>query len=88
MAEALAYEPVSQAFPDEAPAESATELRFVDGVELRERLAASGSVPSLLDWLRTNYTYLDDATVLRLYHELVRSLSGSSSRTTRNSVLT
>ena len=72
MAEGLAYEPVSQAFPDEAPAESATELRFVDGVELRERLAASGSVPSLLDWLRTNYTNLDDATVLRLYHELVR----------------
>lgn len=72
MAEALAYEPVSQAFPDEAPAESATELQFVDGVELRERLAASGPVPSLLDWLRTNYAYLDDATVLRLYHELVR----------------
>ncbi len=72
MAEALAYEPVSQAFPDEAPAESATELQFVDGVELRERLAASGPVPSLLDWIRTNYAYLDDATVLRLYHELVR----------------
>lgn len=72
MAEALAYEPVSQAFPDEAPAESDTELQFVDGVELRERLAASGPVPSLLDWLRTNYAYLDDATVLRLYHELVR----------------
>jgi hypothetical protein len=72
MAEGLAYEPVSQAFPDEAPVESATELRFVDGVELRERLAASGSVPSLLDWLRTNYAYLEDATVLRLYHELVR----------------
>ncbi|WP_282340008.1 hypothetical protein [Pseudomonas sp. PS02288] len=74
MAEALAYEPVSQAFPDEAPAESATELQFVDGVELRERLAASGPVPSLLDWIRTNYAYLDDATVLRLYHELVREL--------------
>ena len=72
MAEAMAYEPVSQTFPDEAPAESVAELQFVDGVELRERLAASGSVPSLLDWLRTNYTYLDDATVLRLYHELVR----------------
>ena len=72
MAEGLAYEPVSQAFPDEAPAESATELQFVDGVELRERLAASGPVPSLLDWIRTNYAYLDDATVLRLYHELVR----------------
>ncbi|CJM24281.1 Uncharacterised protein [Streptococcus pneumoniae] len=72
MAEALAYEPVSQAFPDEAPAESATELQFVDGVELRERLAVSGPVPSLLGWIRTNYTYLDDATVLRLYHELVR----------------
>lgn len=72
MAEALAYEPVSQAFPDEAPAESATELQFVNGVELRERLAASGPLPSLLDWIRTNYAYLDDATVLRLYHELVR----------------
>ena len=72
MAEALAYEPASQAFPDEAPAESATELQFVDGVELRKRLAASGPVPSLLDWIRTHYAYLDDATVLRLYHELVR----------------
>lgn len=72
MAEGLAYEPVSQAFPDEAPAESATELQVIDGVELRERLAASGPVPSLLDWLRTNYAYLEDATVLRLYHELVR----------------
>ncbi|PAO90335.1 hypothetical protein BV581_21225 [Stutzerimonas stutzeri] len=72
MAEGLAYEPVSQAFPDEAPAESATELQVIDGVELRERLAASGPVLSLLDWLRMNYAYLDDATVLRLYHELVR----------------
>lgn len=72
MAEGLAYEPVSQVFPDEAPAESATELQVIDGVELRERLAASGPVPSLLDWLRTNYAYLEDATVLRLYHELVR----------------
>lgn len=71
MAEALAYEPVSQAFPDEAPAESAVGQQFVDGVELRERLAASSPVLSLLDWLRTNYAYLDDATVLRLYHELV-----------------
>ncbi|MCY1363287.1 hypothetical protein D9M69_500420 [compost metagenome] len=72
MAEAFAFEPVSQAFPEEAPAESAAELQFVDGVELRERLAASGHVPSLLDWLRANYAHLDDATVLRLYHELVR----------------
>ncbi len=72
MAEAIAYEPVSRVFPDEAPAESAAELQFVDGVELRERLATSGHVPSLLDWLRTNYAHLDDATTLRLYHELVR----------------
>lgn len=71
MAEALAFEPESLAFPEEAPAESAAELQFVDGVELRERLAASGHVPSLLDWLRANYAHRDDATVLRLYHELV-----------------
>lgn len=71
MAEALAFEPVSQAFPEEAPAESAADLQFVDGVELRERLVASGHVPSLLDWLHANYAHLDDAAVLRLYHELV-----------------
>jgi hypothetical protein len=71
MAEALAFEPVSQAFPEEAPAESAADLQFVDGVELRERLVASGHVPSLLDWLHVNYAHLDDAAVLRLYHELV-----------------
>ncbi len=72
MAEALAFEPVSYAFPSAPPDESAAALLFVDGAELRERLAASIPVPSLLDWLHANYPHADDATVLRLYHDLIR----------------
>ena len=71
MAEALDFQAVSLTFPEEAPVVSVAELQLVDGVELRERLAASVPVPSLLDWLRAHYAHLNDATLLRLYHELI-----------------
>lgn len=71
MAEARNFQAVSLAFPEEAPIVPVAELQLVDGVELRERLAASVPVPSLLDWLRTHYGHLGDTTLLRLYHELI-----------------
>ena len=71
MAEARDFQAVSLTFPEEAPVVSVAELQLVDGAELRERLAASVPVPSLLDWLRAHYAHLNDATLLRLYHELI-----------------
>lgn len=71
MAEARDFQAVSLTFPEEVPLVSVAELQLVDGIELREHLAASVPVPSLLDWLRTHYAHLNDATLLRLYHELI-----------------
>ncbi|HFS0969404.1 TPA: hypothetical protein ACHY2P_006460 [Pseudomonas aeruginosa] len=71
MAEARDFQAVSLAFPDEAPPVSVTELQLVDGVELREHLAGSVPLTSLLDWLHEHYPHLSDAALLCLYHELI-----------------
>ena len=71
MTEARSFKPISKVFPEEAPGVSVTELQLVDSLELRQRLAGCLPVPSLLDWLRSQYAHLNDATLLRLYHELI-----------------
>jgi hypothetical protein len=71
MAQAQSFEARSTAFPEEAPAVSVDELQLVDSTELRQRLARCLPVTSLLDWLRAEYPHLNDATLLRLYHELI-----------------
>ncbi len=71
MAQAQSFEASSTAFPEEAPAVSVDELQLVDRTELRQRLAKCLPVTSLLDWLRAEYSHLNDATLLRLYHELI-----------------
>jgi len=71
MTEARSFKPISKVFPEEAPGVSVTELPLVDSLELRQRLAGCLPVPSLLDWLRSQYAHLNDATLLRLYHELI-----------------
>lgn len=71
MAEARSYQPISMEFPDEPPAVPMSDLQLVDVIELREHLGNSLPVPSLLDWLYSHYAHLNDATLLRLYHELI-----------------
>lgn len=71
MAEARDFEPVSLSFPDEAPAVAAEALQLVDGAALRAQLKASIPLSSLLDWLHQQHPQLHDATLLRLYHELI-----------------
>jgi hypothetical protein len=71
MAQAQSFEASSTVFPEEAPAVSVDELQLVDSTELRQRLARCLPVTSLLDWLRAEYPHLNDATLLRLYHELL-----------------
>jgi len=41
----------------------------VDEAAIRQQLSSSLPVDSLLDWLHTHHGHLQDATLLRLFHE-------------------
>ena len=45
-------------------------LEHVDEAAIRQQLRSSLPVDSLLDWLHTHHGHLQDATLLRLFHEL------------------
>jgi hypothetical protein len=70
MAAVRHYEPQSVAFPQDVAAEPEHLLEHVDEAGIREHLACSLPVDSLLDWLQTHYGHLQDAAVLRLFHDL------------------
>lgn len=71
MSEARQFVPMHVAFPDERAAGSMPALDLVDEREMIDALNAALPVPDLLRWLRARYAHLNDATLLRLYHELV-----------------
>lgn len=71
MSEARHFVPSQVAFPDERSAGELPALDLVDEHELIASLQAALPVPDLLRWLRARYVHLNDATLLRLYHELV-----------------
>lgn len=71
MSEACAFAPLQVAFPDERAAGAMPALDLVDEHELIAGLNAALPVQDLLRWLRARYAHLNDATLLRLYHELV-----------------
>ncbi len=71
MSEARAFSPTHVAFPVERTAGAMPALDLVDEHELIAGLDAALPVPDLLRWLRARYAHLNDATLLRLYHELV-----------------
>ncbi len=70
MAAAWRYEPQSVAFPLDDPGNAPAPLEQVDEAAIREKLRSSLPVASLLDWLNAHYEHLQDATLLRLFHEL------------------
>ncbi|MBW4047491.1 MAG: hypothetical protein HIU89_06030 [Proteobacteria bacterium] len=70
MAAARQYQPQAVAFPQDAPGDTVQLLEHVDEAGIREYLTRSLPVGSLLDWLNTHYAYLQDATLLRLFHDL------------------
>lgn len=70
MAEARQYQPQTVAFPQDEPGDTPPLLEHVDEAGLRGHLKRSLPVESLLDWLSTHYGHLQDATLLRLFHEL------------------
>ena len=71
MASALAYTPSQASFPDDMPFNNAA-LQPIDEDELKQKLLDSLPVENLLLWLQQHYGEHSDATLLRLYHELVR----------------
>lgn len=70
MAAARQYQPQSVAFPQDEPSDAPPLLEHVDEAAIREHLTRSLPVESLLDWLNTHHGHLQDATLLRLFHEL------------------
>ncbi len=70
MAAARAYQPQAVAFPKDEPGEAMQLLEHVDEAAIRAHLARSLPVEDLLDWLSSHYADLQDATLLRLFHDL------------------
>lgn len=69
MAAARNYLPQAVAFPQDDPGDAPPPLERVDESAIRQQLRRSLPVDSLLDWLNTHYGHLQDATLLRLFHE-------------------
>lgn len=70
MAAARQYQPQAVAFPQDEPGEDLPLLEQVDDAAIRAHLARSLPVDNLLDWLHRHYAHLQDATLLRLFHDL------------------
>lgn len=70
MAAAQQYQPQSVAFPQDDQGDAHPLLEYVDETAIREHLKRSLPVDNLLGWLHTHHGYLQDATLLRLFHDL------------------
>jgi outer membrane biogenesis lipoprotein LolB len=70
MAAARHYQAQAVAFPQDEPGDAVQVLEHVDEVGIRKHLVRSLPVGSLLDWLQGHYGHLQDATLLRLFHDL------------------
>ena len=70
MADAKDYQPQPVNFPQEEPIEINQLLESVDEMGIREHLMRSLPVMDLLGWLHTHYSYLQDSTLLRIFHDL------------------
>lgn len=71
MAAARQYQPQAVAFPQDDIRDAPPLLEQVDEASIREHLAHSLPVESLLDWLNNHYAHLQDATLLRIFHDLL-----------------
>jgi hypothetical protein len=68
---ARGYVPLQVDFPEEHGAAAMPAMDLVDEAALAARLKGDAPVNDLLAWLRASYPELGDATLLRLYHELI-----------------
>ncbi|MBN2680156.1 hypothetical protein HHS34_010765 [Acidithiobacillus montserratensis] len=70
MAAASHYQAQTVAFPQDEPTGNEQLLEHVDEAGIRVHLNRSLPIENLLEWLNTHYAYLQDATLLRLFHDL------------------
>jgi hypothetical protein len=73
MGQARRFEPVQVRFPDDAGATSGTVVEVVHEAAVRDHLESSLPVPDVLRWLHRHYGEYSDATLLRLYNDLVNA---------------
>lgn len=72
MAEFIGFEAVVMPFPEQTALPENTPIQWVDKNRLRAHVVASLPIENLMEWLKQFYSYLPDAELLRLYHDLVR----------------
>ena len=73
MVQALRFEPVQVQFPDDGGATHGDAVEVVDEAAIRDHLEAALPVPDVLRWLHRHYGEYSDATLLRLYNDLVHA---------------
>ena len=72
MADAMHFEPSDTPFPEDMQTHEKPLTDLIDERELRGRLAKDLPVSDLLQWLHRHYPDLQDVSLLRLYHTLIR----------------
>lgn len=72
MEQARGYQSKNVAFPEETAADARITLEMIDENAIREHFYASLPVADLLRWLVEHYGHLQDMTLLKLYHHLIR----------------
>ena len=66
------YQPKAVDFPEQTVEEMQIPLERVDEDSIRKHLYKNLPVLDLMQWLVNHYGYYQDATLLRLYHKLIR----------------
>jgi hypothetical protein len=75
MAAAHQYQAQAVAFPQDELDDSVDLLEHIDEAAIRAHLSRSLPLDDLLDWLGSHYPHLQDATLLRLFHDLQHEAS-------------
>jgi hypothetical protein len=82
------YQPKAVDFPEQTVEEMQIPLERVDEDSIRKHLNQNLPVLDLMQWLVNHYGYYQDATLLRLYHKLIRLPDISASPNTDETQIT
>ncbi|MGZ8238611.1 MAG: hypothetical protein ACXWTY_12165 [Methylobacter sp.] len=72
MEQARGYQPKAVEFPEAISDDMQIQLERVDEQVILKHLQQSLPLPDLMRWLTEHYGHYQDATVLKLYHKLIR----------------
>jgi hypothetical protein len=82
------YQPKAVDFPEQTVEEMQIPLERVDEDSIRKHLYQNLPVLDLMQWLVNHYGYYQDATLLKLYHKLIRLPDISASPNTDETQIT